>query len=146
QLARQLLAQFPAEGVAGETLQQVRVKLDQYAVQDAQRKALLEELGTQVSSITEPNGRKLADAFAKEIAEGSNEDGVGRLASFKRLADDEALTPEQKVALAISGWLVGANHATDNFQVALSLSEVRDKVRLYLEEPLAERRAALAAE
>ena len=66
-----------------------------------------------------------------------NEDAIGRLASFERLADDAALTPEQKVALAISGWLVGANQATDNFQMAVSLAHVRDNVRQYLREPLA---------
>ena len=57
-----------------------------------------------------------------------NEDAIQRLASFERLADDAAMTPEQKVALAISGWLVGANQATDNFQVAVSLAHVRDLV------------------
>ena len=66
-----------------------------------------------------------------------NEDAIERLASFERLADDAAMTPEQKVALAISGWLVGANQATDNFQVAVSLAHVRDMMRQYLREPLA---------
>ena len=38
------------------------------------------------------------------------------------------MTAEQKVALAISGWLVGANQATDNFQTAVSLANARDKI------------------
>ena len=33
------------------------------------------------------------------------------------------------MALAISGWLVGANDATDDFHVAVSLAEVRNLVR-----------------
>ncbi len=146
QLARGLLAQFPSDGVAGETLQEVRELLDKYAAEDERRKTLVEELNEQVGQIADPNGRRLAEEFAKEITDELNEDAIGRLASFERLADDAALSAEQKVALAVSGWLVGANQATDNFQVAVSLADVRDKVRLYLREPLAENRAALANE
>ena len=75
-----------------------------------------------------------------------NEDAIARLASFERLADDAALTAEQKVALAISGWLVGANQATDNFQTAVSLAHVRDKILEYLREPLAQNRSKMAAD
>jgi pimeloyl-ACP methyl ester carboxylesterase len=62
------------------------------------------------------------------------------------LADDQAMSAEQKVALAISGWLVGANQATDNFDLALTLAAVRDMLLKYLREPLAENRAPLASE
>ncbi len=62
---------------------------------------------------------------------------LGRLASFERLADAKDLTAEQKVALAISGWLVGANDATDDFHLAVSLARVRNLVLDYMREPLA---------
>jgi hypothetical protein len=145
QLARALLSRFPAEGVAGEILQQVRELLNEYAAQDQRRKHLVDELNAQISKIADPNGRRLAEAFAEEISAELNEDAIGRLASFERLADDDGLSPDQKVALAISGWLVGAKYATDNFQVAVSLADVRDKVRQYLREPLAPERATLAS-
>ena len=45
------------------------------------------------------------------------------------------MTAEQKVALAMSGWLVGANQATDNFQLAVTLAHVRDLVLQFLREP-----------
>ena len=45
------------------------------------------------------------------------------------------------MALAISGWLVGANQATDNFQVAVSLAHVRDTM-LQLSARAARRRIA----
>ena len=128
QLARNLLSQFPAEGVAGETLQQVRELLDKYAAEDARRKAVLDELNAQVAKIADDNGRRLAEGFVKEIAAEVNDDAIARLASFERLVDDAALTPEQKVALAISGWLVGSNQATDNFQTAVSLAHARDMI------------------
>src|SRR5262249_6080442 len=122
QLARNLLSQFPSEGIASETLQQVRDLLEKYSIEDTHRKTLIDELNAQVAKIADDNGRRLAEGFAKEIATEVNEDAVARLASFERLADDKKLLPEQKVALAVSGWLVGANQATDNFQTAVSLA------------------------
>ncbi len=145
-LVRNLLAQFPSDGVAGETLQQVRELLTKYAEEDARRKTLIDELKEQVAKIADANGRKLAEGFAKEIAAEVNEDAVGRLASFERLANDPKLSVEQKVALAVSGWLVGANKATDNFQTAVSLARARDTIVEYLREPLAQNRSKLEAD
>lgn len=146
QLARNLLSAFPAEGIPGETLQQVRELLNKYAEADARRKTLIDELNKNVAKIADNNGRQLAAGFAKEIAAEVNEDAIGRLASFERLADDEKLTADQKVALAVSGWLVGANQATENFQTAVSLARARDTIRAYLRDPLAQNRSKLAAD
>lgn len=146
QLARKLLAQFPADGVSGETLQQVRELLDKYAAEDARRNKVIEELKAHVAKISDDNNRNLAEAFVKEIAADVNDDAIARLGSFERLVDDAALKPDQKAALAISGWLVGSNQATDNFQTAVSLAHVRDKIIAYLREPLAQNRAKMASE
>ncbi|HEX2473159.1 MAG TPA: peptidase, partial [Lacipirellulaceae bacterium] len=143
---RYFLENFPGEGVAGETLAEVRERLDKYAVEDARRKRVLEELEAQVAKIADENGRRLAEDFAKEISNEANAEAIERLASFERLADDPAMSPEEKAALAISGWLVGANQATKNFQMAVSLARVRDMVRQYLGEGDAQIRSQLAAE
>jgi pimeloyl-ACP methyl ester carboxylesterase len=146
QLARKLLSQFPSDNVASETLQQVRELLAKYADEDARRKALIDQLSKNVAKIADANGRRLAEGFAKEIADEVNEDAISRLASFERLADDDQLSVEQKVALAVSGWLVGANQATDNFQTAVSLAHARDKILEYLREPLAQNRSKQQAD
>jgi hypothetical protein len=146
QLARDRLSQFPSEGIDGVTLQTVRELLNKYAEEETRRKGLVEELNKQVSKIADENGRRLAEGFAKEIAAEVNEDAISRLASFERLADDKKLTVEQKVALAISGWLVGANQATDNFQMAVSLAHARDMIRQYLREPLAQNRLKIGSD
>jgi pimeloyl-ACP methyl ester carboxylesterase len=146
QRARHFLENFPSEGVAGETLAEVRERFDKYAAEDARRKNVLEELEAQVGKITDENGRRLAENFTKEITDEANAEAIERLASFERLADDATESPEEKAALAISGWLVGANQATDNFQVAVSLARVRDMVRQYLGEGDAQIRSQLAAE
>ncbi len=146
QLARNLLSQFPSDGVASETLQQVRELLDKYTAEDTRRKTLIDELNKNVAKIADDNGRRLAEGFAKEIAAEVNEDAIARLASFERLADDAQLAVEQKVALAVSGWLVGANQATDNFQTAVSLAHARDTILEYLSEPLAQNRSRMQAD
>ena len=145
-LARNLLSQFPSDNVGSETLQQVRELLAKYAEEDARRKSLIDQLNKNVAKIADDNGRRLAEGFAKEISNEANEDAISRLASFERLADDAKLSVEQKVALAVSGWLVGANQATDNFQTAISLAHARDKILEYLREPLAQNRSKLQAD
>jgi predicted esterase len=146
ELARRLLAKFPSEGVAGETMQEVRRMLAEYDARDERVKTVLGELDAQIAKLPDANGRKLAQQIAQEIAADVNEYNIRRLASFQRLADAADLSAEQKVALAVSGWLVGANQATDNFHVAVSLAVVRDKVRQYLREPVAAERTRLVAE
>jgi pimeloyl-ACP methyl ester carboxylesterase len=145
-LARGLLTQFPTEGVSGETLAEVRELLDKYAADDQHREKVRKELQELVAAIGDDNGRRLADGLVKEISEDLNEDTIQRLASFERLADDATMTAEQKVALAMSGWLVGANQATDNFQLAITLAHVRDLVLQFLREPNAEKRFPIMAE
>ncbi len=90
QRARHFLENFPSEGVAGETLAEVRERMDKYAAEDARRKNVLEELEAQVGKIADENGRRLAEDFVKEITDEVNEDAIERLASFERLADDAA--------------------------------------------------------
>lgn len=146
QLARKLLGEFPNENISGTTLQKVRELLDKYTAEDHHKQEVLAELDAEVALIEDANNRELAEAFAKEIAAEANADALGRLASFERLAEGKELKPEQKVALAISGWLVGANDATDDFHLAVSLSRVRNLVLDYLQEPMAAGRSAILGE
>jgi predicted esterase len=57
---------------------------------------------------------------------------LNRMADYWRLADDASMTADQKLALAISGWVLGSGSGTENLAVALSLVEVRDAVVAYL--------------
>lgn len=145
-LTRQKLSGFPSEGVAGTTLAQVRELLAKYEAEDHRREQVLAELGAQAALVPDEDNRALAESFAKEISTEVGAASIDRLASFERLADAADLTAEQKMALAISGWLVGANNATDNFHVAVSLAGVRDKVRQYLREPEAIERSRILDE
>ena len=52
------------------------------------------------------------------------------MASYLRLNSDMSLSPEQKVSLAVSGWLLGSDQADTNLIISLSLAKVRDLVRV----------------
>lgn len=134
-LVRRLLETFPSDAVAGETLQQVRELLKELQERDALRAKVIERLRQVVAGIVDPKVRAIGESIEKEIAAELNDVSLPRMVAFLNLSDGDALTNEQKCALAISGWLLGANQATDNLPTALSLFHVREKVLAYLREP-----------
>lgn len=65
-----------------------------------------------------------------------------RLDDFLRLADDESRDSEQKVALAISGWLMGSG----DLNMAVALVNVRDLTAKYLRAAQPHEREAILSE
>ncbi|MDA8745532.1 peptidase [Rubripirellula amarantea] len=145
-LVQQALLRFPAEEVAGETLQQVREVLSEYEQLATRKEVFLARLADEIGNIQDEVHANLAKALLQEIQVDLTFNTLDRAASFLQLMDDELLSTESRVALAMSGWLLGANDATDNFAVASSLMQVRDKVLDYLREDQAAKRAQLLAE
>lgn len=131
-LAVEMLQNFPAEGLADETSIRVRELLQEY---DEQYK-----LGQQVVKLIEALQAKLPDDAARrrletplaELRRELNFHTLPRMADFLRLADDEKMTAEQRLALAVSGWVLGNGAGTDNLTVALETIEVRDLALQYL--------------
>jgi predicted esterase len=142
-MAYAILENFPSEGVAGEMLQEVREKLANYQSIHDQGLALVKELDEQHALITDQALHKRLEPVLKEIKSELNIHVLGRLAAFKQLADDAALLPEEKLSLAVSGWLIGANAAHRNLSVALSTYEVRDLVHQYMNETIKLNRAQI---
>ena len=68
---------------------------------------------------------------------------LDRMADYLRLLDDDSMSPDQHVSLAISGWLLGPDRAQPNLAVTMSLVEVREAVRRYLVEPVKLERNAI---
>jgi predicted esterase len=132
QLAYVHLKSFPSEGVAGEVLQQVQQELEAYGGLRTQRDETIKLLHSLIEKI-EPNSlRETYRAPIKEIETELSLNTLDRMAAFRRLETDASLTAEQKLALAISGWLVGSDHADTNSKIALSLVQMRDLVKKYL--------------
>ncbi|WP_197529006.1 carboxylesterase family protein [Aeoliella mucimassa] len=142
-LVKKLLPRFPSEDVAGETLQQVREILTEYDQLEARKQLFFSKLSGEIEKLADASHQQLGKQLLEEVKTDLTYDTLNRTASFMQLVDDEAMTAERKVALAMSGWLLGSTQALDNFGVAASLMQVRNKVVEYLREDQAARRAQI---
>lgn len=128
-----MLTRFPADGVAGETLLRVRELQEEYQKQIDQAKHVLQLLEKHVAEMTDEATRTDLQPILQEIRAELSLNNLNRMSDFLRLADDDKLTAEQKVSLAVSGWLLGAGNGIENLAVAASLPQVRQAVIDYLQ-------------
>ncbi|UUO07688.1 alpha/beta hydrolase-fold protein [Blastopirellula sp. J2-11] len=131
-LSYQMLSRFPDEGVAGETLLKVRQMLSEYDSVSQRRVRAVELLEKYAAEFADPAKKPQVDIAVNEIKTDCSINTINRLTDFMRLADDAALSAEEKLSLAISGWILGANNGTQNLAVALSAYEVRGLAQQYL--------------
>ena len=142
-LVTRLLENFPPEEVSGETLQQVREMTNRYAEQAARLQAVIVELQANARQVSDEDHRALVQPLVEEVVTDLTQNNLNRLVAFIQLKDDSSLTADEKVALVISGWILGTEGANQKISLAISLLQVRDKVRRYLREPLAHERQTL---
>jgi predicted esterase len=142
-LAYGLLQNFPRDQIAGETLQQVRQMLEQYGETQKQGKEILDGIEKNLASVKDTQSQKRALAVVDEIKADLNINTLDRMAAYAGLADSAKLADEDKLSLAISGWLLGSDHASTNLAVSLSLVDVRGLVQQYLRETNKGRRTAI---
>lgn len=127
-----LLNGFPENGIAGVTLETVRDTLGEYQKREQQYQQILDMLAEAIEQIADEPTRERLKPIHEEIQAELSVHTLIRMADFLRLSDDPSLKPDQKVSLAISGWLLGSGEAIDNLAVASSLVDVRNEVRNYL--------------
>ena len=123
--------------------QQVREMTNRYAEQAARLQAVIVELQANARQVSDKDHRELVQPLVEEVVTDLTQNNLNRLVSFIQLKDDSSLTADEKVALVISGWILGAEGANQKISLAISLLQVRDKVRRYLREPLAHERQTL---
>ena len=124
------------------------IDADDQRVVDAEAaiRRLIDEANADASLNIEPAQRTLFDQFIEDLASELSPSNVARLDSFMVQAGDKGQNPLQRIALALSGWVLGSNNATNNFAVAQAMLTIRELVRDYLLEPDAGRRAAILSE
>ncbi|MEZ6109775.1 MAG: peptidase [Pirellulaceae bacterium] len=145
-LAFRMLNAFPAEGVASETLLRIKQMLDEYQKRFDQRDRVLKLLEQHLSEITDEDVKRRLEPLGEELKSELNINTLERMADYLRLADDESLSPEQKLSLAVSAWLLGSGEATENLAVSTSLITARDLVVRYLTSEQEIERSQLLAE
>ena len=145
QLAFSLLQQFPAEGISGEVLQQVRTKLDDYNQLQDQGQKIIQQLNEMTANLKNGSLRTRVEPIVKEISDELALATLDRMSTYRRFSDDPQATPEHRLALAISGWIAGAGDATENLETALSMVELRNLARAYFNEDTKPKRNAIYA-
>lgn len=143
QLASEILSNFPLRDVTRVTGIEVQDAIDsiQNGVTEGQR--LVAQLRRQIQTLGDayPQGPLLA--LADEIEAALSPDTIGRLSDYSRLGGVDTLPLDNRVALAVGGWLLGSGSGMQNLVVASSLIDVRDRVAAFLASPDAEERAAI---
>ncbi|WP_425614324.1 peptidase [Anatilimnocola sp. NA78] len=137
QLAVNMLTNFPVEGAAGqvdagETVFKSRDMLAEYTTVKEKGERVLSLMKEHVDLIANEATRERAMLVCKEISTEMNIHSLDRMADYLRLADDNKSSPDQKLSLALSGWLMGNGSGIENLAVTLSLVEVREKIRAYM--------------
>jgi dienelactone hydrolase len=154
QWVQERLAEFPQEGVEEKLLDRVRALQAGYEAGNlnlALARRYLQELPAQIG---DPSQRQLFSEMAAAIRTDLSHDTVGRLDAFLGLAQQAErerrqdkqpeLGPDQLLALAVSGWLLGNSSAEAKVDTARRLWRTRAFVLAYqrMANP-ADRRGAL---
>lgn len=142
QLAEAILRRFPVGRVGQVTrlrVQDLLQEIDDVAAQSRNAIAKLKQLAKEGNPAQDPR----LQAVMAEIETHLSEATLPRLSDFIRFADSDAMSPENRVALAVAGWTMGNGSGEQNLKIALSTVEVRDLVRAYLAEPDTQRRSQL---
>ena len=145
ELARGILAGFPLDIVGQITKIQVQDALQKLDQPRDEAAAMVNQLRQQVGQLNPAVGKQLKP-IVDEIAAGLSADTLARLSDYKRLGQAANLPLDNRVALAVSGWLLGSGSGEQNLSVAISLVQVRDLVAEYLRTLDAERRKAILDE
>lgn len=140
-----LLNKFPSDDVDGQLLQQVKSKLEDYNRQNEQGQTIVKQLNDLLGQLSSADVRQKLEPIVKEIGSELSIGTLDRMATYRRFADDpqNTTTAESKLALAISGWLLGSDEATENLQLAMTTAELRNLIQTYLAETVKLQRDAL---
>jgi pimeloyl-ACP methyl ester carboxylesterase len=123
---------FPSANVAAPILREAHDIAVEYerAFDRAERaRALLGEL--QGELVVDSRVREVAPLRA-ELCERLTYSSIDRLDAFFKLAADAQLRPAEKLALALSGWVVGSEHAVTEIDQALRFWQARYLILDYL--------------
>ncbi len=85
-----------------------------------------------LASIDNKNDRRDANQMVTELKRELRADTLPRFAAYELVWQDDGLTAEAKLALAVTGWLLGAENAIDEFPEAFGLYQTRFLLADYL--------------
>lgn len=142
-----ILKGFPTEGVPTDVLVTVR---DQIRVIDRQKDAdiaLADSLRESAAALSSGDRERLQTTLVTMLQDLTDVPDVvrPRFVPFLAAKADPSSTPESRFALALSGWLAGAEKTTADLPTAFTLLDTRDLLQKYLQSGAAERSNILSS-
>ena len=132
-LAQEMLKKFPTDETSAKRSKKSARSSTNTMQATAARVKILSQLSALAAKLGDPVQRKRVDSILKEMNDGLSVNTLDRLAAFREMSDDSTIPPADKLALAVSGWLLGSKSALPRLSTALSLVEVRQTIRKYLQ-------------
>ena len=133
ELVQKIFKNFPTKGASGEILQTVRQVQQLYDELEAKRKAIASACQALMLQVQERADRAALAPALQELGPGLNPEMLPRMAAFLQ-NQNAPLKAEEKLSLAVSGWLLGSDAATTDLPTTLSAWRLRGMLRKYLAE------------
>lgn len=143
-LAQLILEKFPLNRVGRETKLRVEKELETIKLSETQRLNITNQIAALVATLP-PMQKNSLKPVMDEITNQLSANTLPRLSDFVRVGSNEAIPEDQRIALAVAGWILGNGSGETNLKLATSLIEVRDLVQQYLAHPDPNARAAILA-
>lgn len=124
-----LLERFPRDGAGAGLLAEVDELANEYRSFRTVRDQLELELGELEAKVADDDLRLAVQPYRQEILERLHPNSLPRLDPFRR---QQGLPVADRLALAISGWMLGGEFAVTELRLALRIGEARSLVLEYL--------------
>ncbi len=148
-----LAATFATVADNNEFSDDMRAKFDTIKQVGNEKQATLDQTQQQVKQLVAavdnltPEQQVVVDRFLKSLQTELTDVSLPRLDGYRLKADDNSIPNVQKLALAMSGWILGSNNAIENMAIVESLFPVKSLVLEYLADTTTEtRRTSILAE
>jgi hypothetical protein len=132
QFAYEKSLSFPVENIAAPLLREVREIVIEYEQAYERKERVVAELGELQAQLKDDPRVKDIAPLRIELVEKLNYANLDRLDAYFKLAADPQLGPQEKLALAFSGWVVGSANAVTEINQALHLWQARFLLQDYL--------------
>lgn len=132
QLAEQILRSFRLDDVASVTALEIQDTIAALESRHSSGQRLLEQLRQQIRQTDARFPHDSLLAFVDEMESDLSSDSVSRLADYARLGADASIDVENRVAMAIGGWLLGPGSGIQNLPIAVTLVDIQREVTRYL--------------
>lgn len=123
---------IPIKNLAAPLLRSIRDLTDEYDQRREQAEQAVVLMGNLQAQIPDAALRSEVAPLRSEITGALNNTNLDRLDAFLKLSADPKLSANEKLALALSGWVLGSANAVTDLQLALRLWEARTLVLEFL--------------